>query len=74
MALAGASLRPIHTHTLLARCRNNRLSQRTVRRQTAGIAHEVDARQGHEHYQLLQDCNGDSLMPVVPSDHGREKV
>jgi hypothetical protein len=42
-------------NTLLARRRDNRLSQCAMRRQTAGIAHEVGARQGHERYQLLQE-------------------
>ena len=42
-----ASFRLLPVHTLLARCRDNRLSQLAVRRQTASIADEVDTRQGH---------------------------
>jgi len=69
-----SSLRLIHAHTPLAWCRDNRLSQRAVRRQTAGIAHKVDARKGTSAAGFSKSSNGDSLMPVVPSDHGREKV
>ena len=48
-----AGLMPIHT--LLARRRDDRPAQLAVRRQTARIADEMDARQGHERCQLLQE-------------------
>jgi hypothetical protein len=42
-------------YTLLARRRDNRPAQLTMRRQTPRIAHQMDARQGHECGQLLQE-------------------
>jgi hypothetical protein len=44
----GSSLRLLLIHTLLAGRRDDRPAQLTVRRETAGVAHEMDARQGHE--------------------------
>jgi len=41
-------------YTLLARRRDNRPAQLTVRRQTPRRAHQMDARQRHERGQLLQ--------------------
>jgi hypothetical protein len=46
---------------------DDRPTQVTVRRQTAAIAHQCDAGQGHEGGQLLQEFHGESRMPVVPS-------
>ena len=51
-------------YTLLARCRDDRVPQLAMRCQTASIADEMGT----------QSSNGDNVMPVVPSDHGREKV
>jgi hypothetical protein len=42
-------------YALLARCGDNRPTQVAVRCQTATIAHQVDARQGHQGHQLLQE-------------------
>jgi hypothetical protein len=41
-------------HTLLAQCGHDRVAQFAVWRQTASVANEIDARQGHERSQLLQ--------------------
>src|SRR5262245_52984139 len=41
--------------TLLARCENKRVAKLAIRRQAAGIAHEVDTWQGYERRQLLQE-------------------
>ena len=51
----GASLRRRLIHTLLAWRRDDRPAQLTVRGETARGAHEMDARQGHERSQLLQE-------------------
>ena len=48
-------------------------SQFTVRRQAAAIAHLVHTRRWNQRRQLLRSSNGDSLMPIVPSDHRRVK-
>src|SRR4029434_1083242 len=48
-------LRLLLVYPLLARRGDDRPSQMTVRRQTPTIAHQVDARQGHECRQLLQE-------------------
>jgi len=48
-----SSLRLFPVYTLLARRRDNRLSQRAMRRYTAGITDKVDTRQGHDRCQLL---------------------
>jgi hypothetical protein len=69
-----ASLRLILIHTLLARRWENRLSQLAVRRQTPSIADEVDARQGTSAARFSNSSRGESLTPVVPSDHGFVKV
>ena len=61
-------------HTLLARRRDDRPSQLTVRRQTPAIAEEMDPWQGHERCQFFHSSNGDRVMPVVPSDHGLVNV
>ena len=49
----GSSLRLLPVYTLLARRRDNRLSQRAMRRSTAGVTDKVDTRQGHDRCQLL---------------------
>jgi len=51
----GARVRLLPVQPLLARCRDNRLAQPAVRRQTASIADEVDTRQGHERHKFLQE-------------------
>jgi len=49
----GSSLRLLPIYTLLARRRDNRLSQRAMWRSTASITDKVDTRQGHDRCQLL---------------------
>ena len=51
----GFRLRRLPVHALLARRRDNRLSKLAVWRQTPSIVDGVDARQGDDRRQLLQN-------------------
>jgi hypothetical protein len=65
-------LRFLAVHTLLARRRDDRGSQRAVlnslRSEQGGHAAGTSAA------NFTKSFNGDNLMPVVPSGHGREEV
>jgi hypothetical protein len=51
----GPKRRLLPVHPPLARCRNDRVPKLAMRRQTPRIAHQMDARQGDERCQLLQE-------------------
>src|SRR3989454_2912555 len=63
----GARLRFLPVQPRLAQCRTDHPTQVAVRREAAPIAHEMDARQGHERGQLLQDKPRQHLCYVYAS-------
>ena len=56
-------VRRLLVHALLAWRGDNRPTQVAVRRQTPAIAHQVDARQGHERCQLFEQFQGREPNP-----------
>ena len=64
--VAGLRLFP----TALAWRWRERAAQAAVRRQTAPVLHQMDAGQRYQRRQLSNSSRGESLIPIVPSDHG----
>jgi len=62
----GAGVRRLLVSALLAWRGDDRSTQAAVGRQTAAIAHHVDARQGHELCQLLQKFHRRESHPCGP--------